>query len=334
MDLKELGRLLKEERLRQGLDLAEVKEKTKISRVNLEGIEEGNAQALPHPVYAKGFVKNYARFLGLDADKIGNYMTQVYPSEEVSAYQDDLTLKDVSKLPAVKRDWSRQLSLLILVALLVVFLASAWFLRAPLQGAFVSALEFVGFLHKPVFEAVQEPEPTFPVPTPAEPIAALPEPTLPVPAPATEEPATEEPATEEPATEEPAGADPLAAVLGEPALPAPEPVEAEPAAAVLGGDAQPVVRETMVEAGAAEEAAMQNERTLEIKAFANCWLSAQADGGRVQEAFLRPGERLVVSFYNYLDLRLGNAGGVELFLDGEPWPLRARSGEVLSLRLP
>jgi cytoskeleton protein RodZ len=319
MDLKELGRLLKEERLRQGLDLAEVMEKTKISRVNLEGIEEGNEQALPHPVYAKGFVKNYARFLRLDADKIGNYMTQVYPSEEVSAYQDDLTLKDVSKLPAVKRDWPRQLSLLTLVALLVVFLAGAWFLRAPLQGAFVSALEFVGFLHKPVSEALQEPEPTFPVPTQAEPIAALPEPTLPVPA---------------PAAAEPAGADPLAAVLGEPALPAPEPVEAEPAAAALGGDAQPVVLETMVEAGAAEEAAIQNERTLEIKAFANCWLSVQADGGRVQEAFLRPGERLVVSFYNYLDLRLGNAGGVELFLDGKPWPLRARSGEVLSLRLP
>jgi cytoskeleton protein RodZ len=321
MDLKELGRLLKEERLRQGLDLAEVMEKTKISRASLEGIEGGNEQALPHPVYAKGFVKNYARFLGLDADKMSNALAQVYSSKEVSTYKDDLTLKDVSKLPAVKNYWPQHLGLLTLVALLVVFLASAWLFRAPLQGAFVSVLEFVGFLHKPVSEAVQEPEPALPAPKPAqaETVAALPEPAGLVP---------------EPTAAMPAGVDPLAAVLGEPALPAPEPVEAEPAAAVLGGDAQPVVRETMVELGAAEEATIQNERTLEIKAFANCWLSAQADGGRMQEAFLRPGERLVVSFDNYLDLRLGNAGGVELFLDGKPWPLRARSGEVLSLRFP
>jgi len=286
MDLKELGRLLKEERLRQGLDLAEVMKRTKISRVSLEAVEEGNEQALPHPVYVKGFVKNYARFLGLDADKIGNSLTQVYSSEKVLAHEDDLALMDVRKLPAVKSQWPRQLGLLVLCALLVAVLAGVWLFRAPLQGTFVSVLELVGFLSKPVPEAVPAPEPV------------LPELGLPF---------------------------DHGEIVGEPGMVSKE--EAGPAAPSTPS-------EIMTELRAADDGAAQGERILEIRAFANCWLSAQADGGRVREAFLRPGERLVVSFDKYLDLRLGNAGGVELFLDGKPWPLRARSGEVLTLRLP
>jgi len=49
---------------------------------------------------------------------------------------------------------------------------------------------------------------------------------------------------------------------------------------------------------------------------------------------LRPDERFVVSFEQSLELKLGNAGGVSLYLDGSPWPLDARSGEVLVLRFP
>lgn len=358
MDLKELGRLLKEERLRQGLDLAEVMEKTKISRVSLEAIEEGNERALPHPVYAKGFVKNYARFLGLDADKIGNSLAQVYSSEEVPAHEEELALTDARKLPPVKSQWPRQLGLLALAALLVAFLAGAWFFRAPLQGAFVSVLELVGFLSKPAPEAVREPESAPgiglpfghgdaafpdqpPVSEPFAPFAGDPLSPLMLPV-ETPEGEPDNGIAVEPSLEGEEGAGQDADAPSSPAQPAPvastptEPAstaEAEPAAIPVA-PAVPTAPEAMAESRTADDGATQGERTLEIRAFANCWLSAQADGGRVREAFLRPGERLVVSFEKFLDLKLGNAGGVELFLDGKPWPLRARSGEVLALRLP
>ena len=45
-------------------------EATKISRTNIVAMEGGDRSALPLPVYAKGFVKSYARYLGLDADEL------------------------------------------------------------------------------------------------------------------------------------------------------------------------------------------------------------------------------------------------------------------------
>lgn len=71
MDLRELGALLKAERERRGLSENDVIDRIKIGRACLVAIEEGNKDGLPHPVYAKGFVKNYAKWLELDAEEIG-----------------------------------------------------------------------------------------------------------------------------------------------------------------------------------------------------------------------------------------------------------------------
>ncbi len=70
MNFEELGMTLQREREKKGLSIEVVMEATKISRTNLMALESGDQSALPHPVYAKGFVKSYARFLGLDADEM------------------------------------------------------------------------------------------------------------------------------------------------------------------------------------------------------------------------------------------------------------------------
>lgn len=80
MDLKELGSLLKEERERQGLTIEQIMEITKVSRVNINAIESGNRDEFPHEVYAKGFIKNYAKSLGLDAEEIGENFSQIMAS--------------------------------------------------------------------------------------------------------------------------------------------------------------------------------------------------------------------------------------------------------------
>ncbi len=70
MDTIPLGELLRETRIKQGLDLESVAEGTKISPKNLRAIEEGNFTALPAEVFTRGFYTLYARHLALDPKEI------------------------------------------------------------------------------------------------------------------------------------------------------------------------------------------------------------------------------------------------------------------------
>lgn len=70
MNLLELGGLLKSEREKHGLSVRDVMEATKISRRNLNALEGGEIKLLPHPVYLKGYVRNYAHLVGLDAEPL------------------------------------------------------------------------------------------------------------------------------------------------------------------------------------------------------------------------------------------------------------------------
>ncbi len=62
-----LGRVLKRARLAQGLDIPEVAQRLRIRPEYLEALEEGDHAKLPGRVYAIGFVRTYSSFLGLDS---------------------------------------------------------------------------------------------------------------------------------------------------------------------------------------------------------------------------------------------------------------------------
>jgi cytoskeletal protein RodZ len=68
--MEEIGRSLLEARELLGLSLEEVERATRIRVHHLEAIERGEMEAFPSPVQARGFLHNYAEFLGLDADVI------------------------------------------------------------------------------------------------------------------------------------------------------------------------------------------------------------------------------------------------------------------------
>jgi len=69
-DLKAIGDQLKKRRTELNLSLKEAENATSIRQNHLQSIEEGNMDKLISPVYAQGFVKQYAAFLGLDGEKI------------------------------------------------------------------------------------------------------------------------------------------------------------------------------------------------------------------------------------------------------------------------
>ncbi|HFE67522.1 MAG TPA: helix-turn-helix domain-containing protein, partial [Chloroflexi bacterium] len=68
--MDELGHILREARETKGLTLAEVQEETRISPRYLEALESGEYDLLPTQTHVRGFLRNYARFLGLDPEPL------------------------------------------------------------------------------------------------------------------------------------------------------------------------------------------------------------------------------------------------------------------------
>ncbi len=64
--MSELGRLLAETRTANDLSLADVEAATRVRQKYLEALEQGNYRALPPGSIARGFLRIYARYLGLD----------------------------------------------------------------------------------------------------------------------------------------------------------------------------------------------------------------------------------------------------------------------------
>ena len=66
----QIGPILEKRRLEKGLSLKEVEQATKIRTRYLEGLEREDPTVLPDHVYARGFLKTYANFLGLDGERL------------------------------------------------------------------------------------------------------------------------------------------------------------------------------------------------------------------------------------------------------------------------
>jgi cytoskeletal protein RodZ len=69
-ELKNLGEGLRKKRKEMNLTLKEAENATSIRLNFLQALEDGEMNKLISPVYAQGFFKQYASFLGLDGDSI------------------------------------------------------------------------------------------------------------------------------------------------------------------------------------------------------------------------------------------------------------------------
>ena len=65
-----IGPILERARMERGLTLDEAEQATKIRKRYLSGLEREDYGVLPDAVYARGFLKTYANYLGLDGDKL------------------------------------------------------------------------------------------------------------------------------------------------------------------------------------------------------------------------------------------------------------------------
>jgi len=115
------GGRLKREREMRGVTLDEIAESTKISRRHLQSLEDESFNRLPGGIFNKGFVRAYARYLGIDEDQaVADY---VAASNEQAPPEDKFPLEiieDKKKDPRLNPKKSHLPLLLALFALVAV----------------------------------------------------------------------------------------------------------------------------------------------------------------------------------------------------------------------
>jgi Helix-turn-helix domain/RodZ C-terminal domain len=81
-----LGRTLRDARVRRGLEFAQVSAETRIRTRYLRALEEERFELIPGSVYAKGFLRAYADYLGLDGQLfLDEYNTRFSVEETLPA---------------------------------------------------------------------------------------------------------------------------------------------------------------------------------------------------------------------------------------------------------
>lgn len=103
--MREIGEKLKETREAMGISVEEAAEDLKIRPAQLENIEEGNKEAFKDVFYLKFFIRDYAKYLGLDYEQL----TEDF-NEYLFDYTSKLSLDDIKKASGASKKQSRKIA--------------------------------------------------------------------------------------------------------------------------------------------------------------------------------------------------------------------------------
>lgn len=81
-NINTVGRLLKNERLKQGVELADIEKATRIRMHSLIAIEEENWNDFPSRTYIQGVIKRYGSYLGMDQERLMAYFRRDFERHE------------------------------------------------------------------------------------------------------------------------------------------------------------------------------------------------------------------------------------------------------------
>ena len=168
------GEWLRRQREMREIGLREIADHTKISLRYLEAMEADRFDLLPAPIFAKGFLRAYAKYVGLSPDEVVNHYLAVHSPKESTAPGDATAARNRSRAIEVghstlRRSWSYG-SLLALAGLVLLILVAvaAYFSDHRREEAPASA-QMPPMAAPPVATppAVQIPPP---IPTPSSPL--------------------------------------------------------------------------------------------------------------------------------------------------------------------
>jgi transcriptional regulator with XRE-family HTH domain len=120
--MSEIGPTLRQARMREGWDITEVEERTKIRAKYLRALENEEWSLLPGPTFTKGFLRTYAEALGLDWRLlIDEYKREWEAPHELEHVPVRPSMALDPRERARRRPWRWIGALALIVALAVVF---------------------------------------------------------------------------------------------------------------------------------------------------------------------------------------------------------------------
>jgi cytoskeleton protein RodZ len=290
-----VGETLRRARQEQGLDLCTVAARTKISERYLEAIESNDRKLLPSGFFYKSFVDQYAKSLSLDTREIDAEINRVLSADEPLPLPGfgSVVARDVTPMALTyrfpRRRWIAPAASLLLV-LAACSGVYAWWHDVR------SSLSVHGLLDN---------------------VRAFTKPKVAIASSKAANPKVEEPAPQPVAITAP----PQQSVTESAAVPvSPAPETKSP------------VPETKPDDAAESDslsASTGYKVMLDVIAREATWLSLSSDGKPVFSGVLQPNETKTVGGKQFAKMRVGNAAGLEVRLNGKPLgPLGAR-GQVL-----
>jgi len=256
-ELASFGEELRREREIRGISLKEISDATKISKRFLDSLERNDHRALPAPVFTRGFVREYARYVGLNAEDMVNRYNYAASQDDriekpprIEKYP-QTPVRDITPRPKPKRGIPSSFARVdrnatVLVVIAFALIAVAWW----------------AVKHKLIERELGGEPANVPV-TAAKPVVVA---------------------------------------------PAPVPAPARPAD--------------------------DSKLRMEIEATGSSWVTLQADGKRVLNEELTPGQRRNFEAADKFSfVTIGNAAGITLRLNGIAIPPLGDEGEVVKNRV-
>ncbi len=124
-EIKNIGESLQQRRKEMNLSLKEAENATSIRIAYLQALEEGEISKLISPVYAQGFFKQYATFLGMDGDRIVREHPENFNRTEVQDFAYGIGTLEVREKPGAGIKWFPNA---VWIILFILTLLAAWYL--------------------------------------------------------------------------------------------------------------------------------------------------------------------------------------------------------------
>lgn len=308
--MESVGEFFRQVRETKGLTVDEVASKTRIRTDFVKALEEGNFAKLPDQVFARGFVRSYARSLGLDEeDAIHRFVQSAGAFYEKQGERERLRQRQVEE-ERRRRANRKAVGVAIAVAIATLVFLLSREQSSTLVRRSASDAPTVSKKVAPFAKDAKEPV--------SRPAAELPPPIAPTMKPVEPPPVSAKP----PQEKMPAAPQAPAPVTVAKAPLLPETAAPQPSAS-MGSDG-PL-------AGLSVDGPVGSDGplVLDLAATELSWVVVQVDSGSHQEALLRPGEKAQWKAQDQFTVTLGNAGGVRAELNGKPQKPFGPSGKVV-----
>jgi cytoskeletal protein RodZ len=299
--MKSLGQYLRAERQAKGISLEQISADTRISMDMLRAIEHGNVEQLPAPVLIKGFLKAYAEKIGLDPEEvIVAYQNLI---EEAGDHQEGIERFHQQLQP---QSSNKKLFVIVITLTLLTGLFFFWYRPSSVrqQSRSSSPGEFVSQTAVDQRAAKSDPDSGIKQAKSAQ-------------------------SSRRTQDELMTGSEPDNSELGDQAVSV-----ASTGAAVSkidGGSGYPSGESPQEEGIFSSD---QSRYLLRVEAAEITWIRISTDETGEHEYLLQAGEQLTWRASSSYKLLIGNAGGIQLYLNDEPLKRLGETGQVVYLKLP